>query len=87
MVFSSPPGSDDLMSLEESMAISLERVERDRVRLVVDDAGSAAPEIGSWAGQRHLELEKVEPYLPPFDDVFVELVSRLQNGEEPGNGQ
>jgi ABC-2 type transport system ATP-binding protein len=87
MVFSSPPGSDDLMSLEESMAISLERVERDRVRLVVDDAGSAALEIGSWAEQRHLELEKVEPYLPPFDDVFVELVSRLQNGEEPGNGQ
>jgi len=87
IVFSSPPGSDDLMSLEESMAISLERVERDRVRLVVDDAGSAAPEISAWAEQRHLELEKVEPFLAPFDDVFVELVTRLQNGEDPGNGQ
>lgn len=87
IVFSTPPGSEDLMSLEKSLALSLEPVQRDRVRLVVEDAGSAAPEIGAWAEQRGLGVEKIEPYLPPFDDVFVELVSKLQNGEETDIGQ
>jgi ABC-2 type transport system ATP-binding protein len=87
MVFTSPPGSDDLVSLEDSVALSLQRVERDRVRLVVADSDTALPAIAEWAGQRQLEIDKIEPYLAPFDDVFVELVSRLQNGEETSNGQ
>jgi ABC-2 type transport system ATP-binding protein len=87
MVFASPPGSDDLVSLEESVALSLQRVERDRVRLVVPDSDTALPTIAEWAEQRQLQIDKTEPYLAPFDDVFVELVSRLQNGEETSNGQ
>jgi ABC-2 type transport system ATP-binding protein len=87
MVFTTPPGSDDLVSLEESVALSLQRVERDRVRLVVADADTAIQTIAEWAEQRQLQIDKTEPYLAPFDDVFVELVSRLQNGEETGNGQ
>lgn len=87
VAFATPPGSDDLISLEESVSLSLDRVERDRVRLVVDDAAEAGTSIASWAEQRGLGIEKTESYLPPFDDVFVELVSRLQNGEEPRSGQ
>jgi ABC-2 type transport system ATP-binding protein len=87
MVFATPPGSDDLVSLEESVALSLQRVERDRVRLVVADSDTALPTIAEWADQRQLQIDKTEPYLAPFDDVFVELVSRLQNGEETSNGQ
>lgn len=86
MVFATPPGSDDLISLEDSVALSLDRVERDRVRLVVADADAAIPTIAEWAEQRRLQVDKTELYLAPFDDVFVELVSRLQNGEEPSNG-
>lgn len=86
MVFATPPGSDDLISLEESVALSLDRVERDRIRLIVEEVDSAITSIASWAEQRGLEVEKTEPYLAPFDDVFVELVSNLQNGGETSNG-
>ncbi|MGH8959196.1 MAG: ABC transporter ATP-binding protein [Acidimicrobiia bacterium] len=54
-------------------------------RLVVEDAGDASPAIGTWAGEQGLELESAEPYSPPFDDVFVELVGRL-NGDGSDNG-
>ncbi|HJQ95288.1 MAG TPA: ABC transporter ATP-binding protein [Acidimicrobiia bacterium] len=50
-------------------------------RLTVEDAGDASPALGAWATERGLELESAEPYLPPFDDVFVELVGRLHEGE------
>lgn len=87
LAFARPPGAEDLASLEESVALSLERVERDRVRLVVEDAEAAMPRIAEWARQRDIAIEKTEPYPPPFDDVFVELVSKLQNGEETDDGQ
>jgi hypothetical protein len=42
--------------------------------------------MSGWAEGRGLELTHIEKYLPPFDDVFVELVSRLdQQSEEVGN--
>lgn len=87
LVFDRPPGSDDLVSLEASVALSLDRVERDRIRLVVADAEAATPRIAEWASQRDLVIEKTEPYMPSFDDVFVELVSKLQNGEGAVDGQ
>ncbi|HJU52716.1 MAG TPA: ABC transporter ATP-binding protein [Acidimicrobiia bacterium] len=54
-------------------------------RLVVEDAGEVSPAIGTWAKEKGLELETAEPYLPPFDDVFVELVGRLSD-DEPNDG-
>jgi hypothetical protein len=29
-----------------------------------------------------VEIEKTEPYLPPFDDVFVELVATLDGDQD-----
>lgn len=55
-------------------------------RLVVDDAGSAAPDITAWASENGHEIESVERHLPPFDDVFVELVHRLEPTAEPADG-
>ena len=49
------------------------------VRLTVDDAGTAGPEIASWASDRDVEIEKSEAFQPEFDDVFVELVDKLSN--------
>jgi ABC-2 type transport system ATP-binding protein len=54
-------------------------------RLVVEDAGDASPAIGAWATEKGLTLETAEPYLPPFDDVFVELVGRLNDDEPNGD--
>jgi hypothetical protein len=33
--------------------------------------------IANWAQERGIELDKTETYVPPFDDVFVALVSKL----------
>jgi len=69
-----------------SLGKSLEWLDRRSVRIVVNDAGTAGPAIVKWAQDNHLELEQTEPYLPPFDDVFVEIVSDLSNGSDQTPG-
>jgi ABC-2 type transport system ATP-binding protein len=44
------------------------------VRIVVDDTGTAIPDLMEWSRQNNLAVESIEEYLPPIDDVFVELV-------------
>jgi ABC-2 type transport system ATP-binding protein len=44
------------------------------IRLTVNDASTAIPEIMDWSNQNNINVEAVEQYLPPFEDVFVELV-------------
>ncbi|MFN2485996.1 MAG: ABC transporter ATP-binding protein [Acidimicrobiia bacterium] len=51
-------------------------------RLVVEDAGDVAADLSKWATANSLVVESVEPYQPPFDDVFVELVTQLDMEEE-----
>jgi ABC-2 type transport system ATP-binding protein len=43
-------------------------------RLVVGDASTAMPALLEWCKQQNIDVDSVEPYQPPFDDVFVELV-------------
>ena len=62
-------------------AIKIDRIGANEVRLVVADAGEVSPLVNSWATEAGVEIESVEPYLPPFDDVFVELVSKLTLGK------
>jgi ABC-2 type transport system ATP-binding protein len=49
-------------------------LESGRVRLVVDEASTAIPSLFLWSQQEDLDLESVDEYLPPFDDVFVKLI-------------
>jgi ABC-2 type transport system ATP-binding protein len=49
------------------------------VRLVVDEAGTAIPSLIEWCRTHGVAVEAIEEYVPPFDDVFVELV-RQGNG-------
>jgi len=87
VVFVEPP---DLQTAESLAALGVgqapEWVDRRSVRIVVNDAGSAAPAIVKWAQDRNIELEETEPYLPPFDDVFVEFVSNPENGSGTSEG-
>jgi ABC-2 type transport system ATP-binding protein len=46
------------------------------VRLTVSDAGAALPELVEWARAQAVELDTVDKFEPPLDDVFVELVKR-----------
>lgn len=52
-----------------------------QVRLIVSEAGTDMTELIDWARAQDLEVDSVEEYQPPFDDVFVELVQ-----EEGNNG-
>ncbi len=44
------------------------------VRLIVDEASRAIPALLEWCRKEYVTVESIEEYLPPFDDVFVELV-------------
>lgn len=46
------------------------------LRLTVADAGEAIPDIMEWAQSENLELTSVDNYVPPLDDVFVEVVQK-----------
>jgi len=46
------------------------------VRLVVDEAATAMPALLEWVSSHNLGIDTVQEFLPPFDDVFVELVRR-----------
>jgi len=48
------------------------------LRVVVPDGATAVPELIDWLRARHVDVDAVERYLPPFDDVFVQLVERAQ---------
>ena len=56
------------------------RVGEEHVRLVVSEAATDIPELLEWAKAQDLSVVSVEEYMPPFDDVFVELVEE-DNGE------
>lgn len=49
------------------------------IRINVEDAGTAIPMVGTWATENGVTIEKTEPHVPPFDDIFVELVQKLGN--------
>jgi ABC-2 type transport system ATP-binding protein len=52
------------------------RSQENIVRVVVNNnAGTAIPVIMEWCNEQGVEVQSIEQYLPPFDDVFVELVN------------
>lgn len=57
----------------------IERVEKNIVRLTVNEASTDIQALLNWCAEQGLEVDTIEEYLPPFDDVFVELV-RKDNG-------
>ncbi len=51
------------------------------IRLVVDQANTAIPVLLEWCQSEYVPVESIEEYLPPFDDVFVELVKHETESE------
>lgn len=83
IVFSAPPRHEDVAQLGGTSEVrKLTWLDDRAIRLAVDDAGAVTPTIVEWARLRDVEIEKTEPYLPPFDDVFVELVASLDRPDE-----
>jgi ABC-2 type transport system ATP-binding protein len=52
----------------------IQRLGPDKIRLIVDESSTAMPDLMDWSRERNIKVESIEEYLPPFDDVFVELV-------------
>ncbi len=46
----------------------------DSMRIIVDQASTATPELMAWAQHQNIQVQAVEEYTPSFEDVFVELV-------------
>lgn len=66
----------------ESVKHILQRISPNSIRLLVHQAGTAVPEIMEWSQAQNVPVESLEEYLPPFDDVFVELIEKdEQNGQ------
>jgi ABC-2 type transport system ATP-binding protein len=50
-------------------------------RLTVEDDSTALPALVDWCRDQGLEVQSVEPYVPAYDDVFVELVKDQSSPE------
>lgn len=57
---------------------NVQRTSDNSVRLTVDEASTAVPGIIEWARQQSVQVESIEEYQPPFDDVFIELIRAHQ---------
>jgi ABC-2 type transport system ATP-binding protein len=53
-----------------------EYVSDTQVRIIVSEAATDMQELLTWCEQQGMEVDTIEEYQPPFDDVFVELVQR-----------
>jgi len=50
------------------------RINDTHVQLVVNEAKTVIPKIINWGKTQNIDVESIEEYQPPFDDVFVRLV-------------
>jgi ABC-2 type transport system ATP-binding protein len=64
----------DVTRLEYVAHAQRTRVDGRGMRITVDDADRVIPPLQRWLDQRGVQVESIDRYLPPFDDVFVKLV-------------
>ena len=59
--------------LDQIQARIIQRSDHE-LRIVVNEAGVALPVLIQCCNRQDLQIEAIEEYLPPFDDVFVKLI-------------
>jgi ABC-2 type transport system ATP-binding protein len=63
------------------VGIKTVRTSTNSMRIIVDQASTAIPELMGWAQKQNIQVKAVEEYKPSFEDVFVELVRpEVSNG-------
>ena len=60
------------------------RVDGRGMRITVDDADRVIPPLQRWLDEQGMQVESIDRYLPPFDDVFVKLVETNGSTELTG---
>lgn len=51
------------------------------IQIIVDEASTATPILIETCQKQGLNIEAIEKYLPPFDDVFVKLIEKYNSYE------
>jgi ABC-2 type transport system ATP-binding protein len=46
------------------------------LRITVDDASRAIPELIEWCNTNGVPVESINEFVPPFDDVFVQIIQQ-----------
>lgn len=82
--FPTPPTEALLMEMTQGISGTSYEFRSARVaRIVVDEAADALPALGAWLSEHDVEVEAYEEYLPPFDDVFVEVIEEHRSNGSP----
>ncbi len=55
---------------------SIKVIDDQVIEVIVDDASTAIPELVEACKGEGITVETIEPFLPPFDDVFVRLIEK-----------
>ncbi|HSJ72658.1 MAG TPA: ABC transporter ATP-binding protein [Acidimicrobiia bacterium] len=76
--FAVPPRDELVAEITEAVSASSTERRGSVLRVVVDEAATALPELTAWLSSRGVEIVGAEEHLPPYDDVFVELVERFR---------
>ncbi len=80
--FAARPHESDVRALEQALgATHTSATSPVSVRYVVPEAATAIPLLGTWSSDKGIDIEAAEQHVPPFDDVFVELVERSRPDE------
>ncbi len=58
-----------------------------RLRIIVDEASTAIPDLLSWCSENGLTTESVSEYVPPFDEVFVQIIEAEQEKQAAQAGE
>jgi ABC-2 type transport system ATP-binding protein len=70
-------GPDQLHRLEQlPFVLEVRPLDEVTLRLVVDQASTSTPRLVEWGQEEGLAVQSVQEHLPPFDDVFVELIEK-----------
>ena len=51
-------------------------------RITVEDASTAIPQLLEWCSEQGRDVESINEFVPPFDDVFVMIMEQVQREEE-----
>lgn len=60
----------------------VEREADDSIQVRVEDAADFMPDLMNWLQENNIEIDSLNHYQPPFDDVFVEIVQRHLKAKE-----
>ena len=68
--------AEDLEALEQLPFVRAKLKVRGfrQYEITVDDASTALPALMSWLDDHEIGVQSLEPFLPPYDDVFVKVV-------------